>query len=93
MAYPLSKTYAFYDKVDGITKQDIDDRFTVDHVNKCFVHKKTHAAGGRGGKVIGSIPTTGSGDREFRYDGQRVTVRALYIFYTTGSWPIDKMAL
>jgi hypothetical protein len=87
------KSYAFYDKVDGLTKAMIDERYIVDHENKCFIHKRTHTAGGRGGKVIGTIPRHGSGQRELRIDGHRVTVRAMYIYYTTGSWPIDKLEL
>lgn len=93
MASTRATSYSFYDKIDGLTKESIDARFICDHENKCFIHRLGKQTGGRGGKVVGSIPATGSGDREVRLDGHRVTIRAMYIFYVSGSWPIDKMEL
>ena len=88
-----TNAHAFYDKIDWLTKEYIDERYICDHENKCFRHKKSISGAVRAGTLLGSIPPTGSRLRETHIKGDRVTIRALYTFYKTGVWPIDKMEL
>ncbi len=93
MDYRRANAYAFYDKIDWLTKEYIDERYKVDHKNKCFTHKRTIAGVAKRGDLLGSIPASGSGERETHLKGERVTIRAMYVFYKSGKWPIDKLGL
>lgn len=88
-----TNAYAFYDKIDWLTKEYIDEHYEIDHKNKCFIHKKAVSGSVRAGTLLGSIPATGSGERETHIKGKRVTIRAMYIFRKTDVWPIDMMEL